>query len=107
MCYTNQQLLGNDIFTLANPVNFSTIDFRQISNGTRPDGTPFIPELPDYPSLGSSQGISNNGTEIFFVKGKFAGQTLGYVEDVMATDLNNRGFFEPGESKSALPEPIA
>lgn len=99
--------LGNDIFTLAKPVSFSTIDLRQISNGTRPDGTAFIPTLPDYPSLGSSRGISDNGTEIFFTRGKFKGQTLAYVEDIMATDLDNRGFFEPGNSDSALPEPIA
>ena len=99
--------LGNDIITLANPINFATIALRQISDGLRPDGTPFIPTLPDYPSLGSSQGISNNGTEIFLVRGNFEGQTLGYVENVLATALNNRGFFEIGKSLSALPEPIA
>ena len=96
--------LGNDIFALAKPTNFSTIDFRQISDGTRPDGTSL--ELPDYPSLGSSRGISDSGTEIFFTRGNFEGETLAYVENVMATELDNRRFFEPGSSDSALPNPI-
>ena len=98
--------LGNDRIFLAKPVNFSTLGFRQITNGNRPDGTPFVSEeLPNYP-IGSGD-ISDSGTEIFLTRGNFEGQTLAYVENVTATDLNNRRFFEPGSSDSALPSPIA
>ena len=51
--------------------------------------------------------VSNSGTEIFFTIGKFEGQTLAYVEDVTAIDLDSRSLFKPGSSDSALPEPIA
>ena len=98
--------LGNDEIFLAKPVNFSTLGFRQITNGNRPDGTPFVSEeLPDY-RLGSGN-ISNNGTEIFLNRGKFKGDTLAYVENVSESDLNDRSLFESGGSDSSLPSPLA
>lgn len=95
--------LENDQIFLAKPVNFSTLGFRQITDGNRPDGTPFVPEeLPNHPSLGS-RDINDSGTEIFLNRGKFKGDTLAYVENVSASNLNNRSLFEPGTSDSSLP----
>ena len=95
--------LGNDKIVLGEPTNFSTLGFRQITDGNRPDGTSF--ELPDYPSLGASGGISDSGTEIFLNRGKFKGDTLAYVENVSATDLNSRSLFGT-TGKIRLPSPI-
>lgn len=95
--------LGNDEIVLGDPTNFSTLGFRQITNGVRPDGTPL--ELPDYPSLGSSDSISDSGTEIFLNRGKFKGDTLAYVENISESNLNDRSVFDT-TGKILLPSPI-
>lgn len=96
--------LGNDEIFLTNPTNFSSIGLRQISNGARPDGSPFVSELPDYPSLGSSRDISDSGTEIFLKTGKFIGNTLAYVENISASDLGRDSF--GSDTKITLPDPL-
>ncbi|MGF1488937.1 MAG: hypothetical protein ACFBSE_17775, partial [Prochloraceae cyanobacterium] len=94
-----------DQIVLSSPLGYNSLGFRQINQGLRPDGTPL--QLPNYPSLGPTGGIINNGTEIFIKTrmGVFQGQTLAYVEGVSASVFQDRALFGT-TSDVVLPLPI-